>query len=164
MIRIKHLLTIPIIATTIACSNTNGYKSYEEYPSFQGEWTEMSYSPQSTSFMVWAPTAEAVKVNLFDEGIDSDVVSSVDMKKADNGKWEAEIKEDLNGKFYTFNVRINGKWLGDTPGVIAKAVGVNGKRAAIINLDSTDPEGWENDKRPELKSFNCILIYNYNFV
>lgn len=159
MIRIKHLLTIPIIATTIACSNTNGYKSYEEYPSFQGEWTEMSYSPQSTSFMVWAPTAEAVKVNLFDEGIDSDVVSSVDMKKADNGKWEAEIKEDLNGKFYTFNVRINGKWLGDTPGVIAKAVGVNGKRAAIINLDSTDPEGWENDKRPELKSFNDIILY-----
>lgn len=159
MIRIKHLLTIPIIATTIACSNTNGYKSYEEYPSFQGEWTEMSYSPQSTSFMVWAPTAEAVKVNLFDEDIDSDVVSSVDMKKADNGKWEAEIKEDLNGKFYTFNVRINGKWLGDTPGVMAKAVGVNGKRAAIINLDSTDPEGWENDKRPELKSFNDIILY-----
>lgn len=159
MIRIKHLLTIPIIATTIACSNTNGYKSYEEYPSFQGEWTEMSYSPQSTSFMVWAPTAEAVKVNLFDEGIDSDVVSSVDMKKADNGKWEAEIKEDLNGKFYTFNVRINGKWLGDTPGVMAKAVGVNGKRAAIINIDSTDPEGWENDKRPELKSFNDIILY-----
>lgn len=159
MIRIKHLLTIPIIATTIACSNTNGYKSYEEYPSFQGEWTEMSYSPQSTSFMVWAPTAEAVKVNLFDEGIDSDVVSSVDMNKADNGKWEAEIKEDLNGKFYTFNVRINGKWLGDTPGVMAKAVGVNGKRAAIINLDSTDPEGWENDKRPELKSFNDIILY-----
>lgn len=159
MIRIKHLLTIPIIATTIACSNTNGYKSYEEYPSFQGEWTEMSYSPQSTSFMVWAPTAEAVKVNLFDEGIDSDVVSSVDMKKADNGKWEAEIKEDLNGKFYTFNVRINGKRLGDTPGVMAKAVGVNGKRAAIINLDSTDPEGWENDKRPELKSFNDIILY-----
>lgn len=159
MIRIKHLLTIPIIATTIACSNTNGYKSYEEYPSFQGEWTEMSYSPLSTSFMVWAPTAEAVKVNLFDEGIDSDVVSSVDMKKADNGKWEAEIKEDLNGKFYTFNVRINGKWLGDTPGVMAKAVGVNGKRAAIINLDSTDPEGWENDKRPELKSFNDIILY-----
>lgn len=159
MIRIKHLLTIPIIATTIACSNTNGYKSYEEYPSFQGEWTEMSYSPRSTSFMVWAPTAEAVKVNLFDEGIDSDVVSSVDMKKADNGKWEAEIKEDLNGKFYTFNVRINGKWLGDTPGVMAKAVGVNGKRAAIINLDSTDPEGWENDKRPELKSFNDIILY-----
>lgn len=159
MIRIKHLLTIPIIATTIACSNTNGYKSYEEYPSFQGEWTEMSYSPLSTSFMVWAPTAEAVKVNLFDEGIDSDVVSSVDMKKADNGKWEAEIKEDLNGKFYTFNVRINGKWLGDTPGVMAKAVGVNGKRAAIINLDSTDPEGWENDKRPKLKSFNDIILY-----
>ena len=159
MIRIKHLLTIPIIATTIACSNTNGYKSYEEYPSFQGEWTEMSYSPLSTSFMVWAPIAEAVKVNLFDEGIDSDVVSSVDMKKADNGKWEAEIKEDLNGKFYTFNVRINGKWLGDTPGVMAKAVGVNGKRAAIINLDSTDPEGWENDKRPELKSFNDIILY-----
>ena len=81
------------------------------------------------------------------------------MRRGDNGQWTAEIDEDLNGKFYTFNVCIDGKWLDDTPGVMAKAVGVNGKRAAILDLSSTDPEGWENDKRPELKSFNDIILY-----
>lgn len=152
-------MTLPLIVTTIACGETNKYKSYEDYPSFTSEWTEMVYTPQKTAFMLWAPTAEAVKVNIFNEGIDSQAINSVEMNRDDNGQWTAEVDEDLNGKFYTFNVCIDGKWLDDTPGVMAKAVGVNGKRAAILDLNSTDPEGWENDKRPELKSFNDIILY-----
>lgn len=152
-------MTLPLIVTTIGCGETNKYESYADYPSFTSEWTEMVYTPKSTNFMLWAPTAEAVKVNIFDEGLDSKVVNSVKMRRGDNGQWMAEIDEDLNGKFYTFNVCIDGKWLDDTPGVMAKAVGVNGKRAAILDLNSTDPEGWENDKRPELKSFNDIILY-----
>lgn len=152
-------MTLPLIVTTIGCGETNKYKSYEDYPSFTSEWTEMVYTPQKTAFMLWAPTAEAVKVNIFNEGIDGQAINSVEMNRDDNGQWTAEVDEDLNGKFYTFNVCIDGKWLDDTPGVMAKAVGVNGKRAAILDLNSTDPEGWENDKRPELKSFNDIILY-----
>ena len=152
-------MTLPLIVTTIGCGETNKYESYADYPSFTSEWTEMVYTPKSTNFMLWAPTAEAVKVNIFDEGLDSKAVNSVKMRRGDNGQWTAEIDEDLNGKFYTFNVCIDGKWLDGTPGVMAKAVGVNGKRAAILDLKSTDPEGWENDKRPELKSFNDIILY-----
>ena len=63
------------------------------------------------------------------------------------------------GKFYTFNVKINDKWLGDTPGINAKAVGVNGKRAAIIDMKSTDPEGWADDKRPALASPADVILY-----
>ena len=59
----------------------------------------------------------------------------------------------------TFNVKVNGKWLGDTPGIMAKAVGVNGKRAAVIDLRSTDPEGWANDVRPLLKDYADIIVY-----
>ena len=69
------------------------------------------------------------------------------MEMGENGTWNISIKEDLKGKFYTFNVKVNGKWLGDTPGIMAKAVGVNGKRAAELDLRSTDPEGWENAVR-----------------
>ena len=50
-------------------------------------------------------------------------------------------------------MKVNGKWLGDTPGIMAKAVGVNGKRAAVLDLRSTDPEEWENDVRPPLKNY-----------
>lgn len=152
-------MTLPLIVTTIGCGETNKFESYADYPSFTSDWTEMVYTPKSTNFMLWAPTAEAVRVNIFDEGIGSQAVNSVKMSRGDNGQWTAEVNEDLNGKFYTFNVFIDGKWLDDTPGVMAKAVGVNGKRAAILDLNSTDPEGWENDKRPELKSFNDIILY-----
>lgn len=152
-------MTLPLIVTTIGCGETNKFESYADYPSFASDWTEMVYTPESTNFMLWAPTAEAVRVNIFDEGIGSQAVNSVKMSRGDNGQWTAEVDEDLNGKFYTFNVCIDGKWLDDTPGVMAKAVGVNGKRAAILDLNSTDPEGWENDKRPELKSFNDIILY-----
>ena len=114
-------MTLPLIVTTIGCGETNKYESYADYPSFTSEWTEMVYTPKSTNFMLWAPTAEAVKVNIFDEGLDSKAVNSVKMRRGDNGQWTAEIDEDLNGKFYTFNVCIDGKWLDDTPGVMAKA-------------------------------------------
>lgn len=152
-------MTLPLIVTTIGCGETNRYESYSDYPSFSTEWEEMRYTPESTDFMLWAPTADAVKVNLFDEGIGGEPSGSLDMKKGENGQWTLAVNEDLHGKFYTFNVHVDGKWLGDTPGVMAKAVGVNGKRAAIINLDDTDPEGWADDKRPELKNFNDIILY-----
>lgn len=152
-------MTLPLIVTTIGCGETNKFESYADYPSFTSDWTEMVYTPESTNFMLWAPTAEAVRINIFDEGIDSQAVRTVTMRRGENGQWSANVNEDLNGKFYTFNVCVDGKWLDDTPGVMAKAVGVNGKRAAIINLDDTDPEGWNEDKRLELKSFNDIILY-----
>ena len=57
------------------------------------------------------------------------------------------------------NVRIDGAWQGDTPGLWAKAVGVNGNRAAILDMQETDPEGWKQDKRPPMKSFSDMVIY-----
>lgn len=156
---IKHILTLPVMVAAIGCGNPSKYQSYADYPSFSTEWVEMEYTPQSTNFMLWAPTADAVKVNIYDNGLDSLPIKSVDMLKKDGGQWIVTVHEDLHGKFYTFNVQIDGRWLGDTPGVMAKAVGVNGKRAAIINFDDTDPEGWAEDKRPELKNFNDIILY-----
>ena len=147
------------MVVAIGCGNPSKYQSYADYPSFSSGWEEMKHTPQSTNFMLWAPTADAVKVDIYDDGLDGSPVSSVDMRNGDNGQWTASVNEDLKGKFYTFNVRIDGKWLGDTPGVMAKAVGANGKRAAIISLDDTDPEGWGDDKRPELKNFSDIIIY-----
>ena len=152
-------MILPLIVTAIGCIDSSKFKSIEDYPSFSTEWEEMIYTPENTNFMLWAPTAGAVKVNIFDEGMGGEPISSMDMKRGDNGQWTLAVNEDLHGKFYTFNVQIDGKWLGDTPGVMAKAVGVNGKRAAIINLDDTDPEEWADDKRPELKNFNDVILY-----
>jgi pullulanase len=76
-----------------------------------------------------------------------------------NGTWFYKIDDDLKGKFYTFQVKINDSWLAETPGIWAKAAGVNGNRAAIIDFSETNPDDWKNDKKPELKNFADIIIY-----
>lgn len=157
---VKHVIWASIMSTTISCQSVKKeYTSFEEYPITEGKLVEMEYSPIETKFTLWAPTAEEVRVLLYDSGNEGSAYQTLSLEMGEDGIWNTSIKEDLKGKFYTFNVKVNGKWLGDTPGIMAKAVGVNGKRAAVIDLRSTDPEGWANDVRPLLKDYADIIVY-----
>lgn len=158
---VKHLLVVSMLATTIGCNSVQqkSYNSYEDYPVYDGNWDEMVYSPSSTRFALWAPTAQEVRVMLYEAGEGGSAYQMITMEADKDGMWRAEVDGDLKGRFYTFNVKIDGNWQGDTPGVMAKAVGVNGNRAAIIDWNSTNPAGWSEDKRPPLKSFSDIIIY-----
>lgn len=157
---VKHVIWASIMSTTISCQSVKKeYTSFEEFPIPEGKLVEMEYSPIETKFTLWAPTAEEVRVLLYDSGNEGSAYQTLSLEMGEDGIWNTSIKEDLKGKFYTFNVKVNGKWLGDTPGIMAKAVGVNGKRAAVIDLRSTDPEGWANDVRPLLKDYADIIVY-----
>lgn len=157
---VKHVIWASIMSTTISCQSVKKeYTSFEEYPIPEGKLVEMEYSLIETKFTLWAPTAEEVRVLLYDSGNEGSAYQTLSLEMGEDGIWNTSIKEDLKGKFYTFNVKVNGKWLGDTPGIMAKAVGVNGKRAAVIDLRSTDPEGWANDVRPLLKDYADIIVY-----
>lgn len=157
---VKHVIWASIMSTTISCQSVKKeYTSFEEYPIPEGKLVEMEYSPIETKFTLWAPTAEEVRVLLYDSGNEGSAYQTLSLEMGEDGIWNTSIKEDLKGKFYTFNVKVNGKWLGNTPGIMAKAVGVNGKRAAVIDLRSTDPEGWANDVRPLLKDYADIIVY-----
>lgn len=157
---VKHVIWASIMSTTISCQSVKKeYTSFEEYPIPEGKLVEMEYSPIETKFTLWAPTAEEVRVLLYDSGNEGSAYQTLSLEMGEDGIWNTSIKEDLKGKFYTFNVKVNGKWLGDTPGIMAKAVGVNGKRAAVIDLRSTDSEGWANDVRPLLKDYADIIVY-----
>lgn len=157
---VKHVIWASIMSTTISCQSVKKeYTSFEEYPIPEGKLVEMEYSPIETKFTLWAPTAEEVRVLLYDSGNEGSAYQTLSLEMGEDGIWNTSIKEDLKGKFYTFNVKVNGKWLGDTPGIMAKAVGINGKRAAVIDLRSTDPEGWANDVRPLLKDYADIIVY-----
>ena len=68
------------------------------------------------------------------------------MERSKSGTWTLAVEGDLKGRFYTFQIRKGEKWYDETPGIWAKAVGINGKRAAIIDMAITNPKGWENDK------------------
>ena len=158
--KLKHLLILPVL-TAVGCQQMQQgkYDSYDDYPVVKGDWEEMTYTPQSTRFALWAPTAEEVNVKLYAAGEGGEPSQVLALKPGDDGLWHTMVEGDLNGQFYTFDVKVAGNWLGDTPGVWAKAVGVNGDRAAIIDLNATDPEGWEQDTRPSLKSFADIILY-----
>ena len=159
--KLNELALIGVAAATIvSCSPAKKeYASYELYPVRSGDLTEMEYTPEVTNFTLWAPTADEVRLMLFDTGDSGHAYETVSMVADKEGTWTAKVEKDLIGKFYTFNVKIKDKWMGDTPGINAKAVGVNGKRAAIIDMNATDPEGWAADKRPALASPADAIIY-----
>ena len=121
---------------------------------------EMTYSPTSTRFALWSPNAEAVRVNIYTDGIDGKPVEVINLAPASaKGVWTAMQMENMKGRFYTFQVRQDGKWLDENPGTSAKAVGVNGKRGAIIDLRDTNPVGWESDRAPEFCGQQNAIIY-----
>lgn len=136
-----------------------GILSFDDYPVREGSLAEMDYTRSETCFSLWSPFADEVKVSLYESGHEGCAYRIIPMIKDKDGAWKVSVQEDLNGRFYTFNVRVDGKWLGETPGIMAKAVGVNGKRAAVLDLCTTDPEDWKNDIRPVLDSFADIVVY-----
>ena len=146
---------ITLAATLMGCcAKKPHYESVNDYPVKQGSLTEMTYSPEKTTFSVWSPNADTVYLNLYADATTAEPLQTLTMCRQKDGSWTKTVKGDLNGQFYTFLiVEPSSRWtLHETPGIFAKAVGVNGRRAAIIDLAATNPEGWEKDKRPELKS------------
>ena len=157
---VRNAIVISLLATAVACSSVKTeYASFDEYPMRSGNLSEMDYTPSSTHFSVWAPTADEVLLKLYDAGLDGSLLDSIPMKAGKEGVWQVEKKGDLNGQFYTFNIKVGEKWLGETPGIMAKAVGVNGRRGAILDLSVTNPEGWAQDVRPQLKADADIILY-----
>ena len=123
--------------------------------SAQGIFNEMLFAKDKTVFTLNSPDKPTLR--LYDNGTDGKAIKAIRMKKAEDGLWRAEVKGDISGKFYTFDTGN-----GECPGLFAKAVGVNGNRAAVVNMRSTDPDGWLQDKRPPLKSPCDLIIYEFH--
>ena len=116
---------------------------------------EVSYTPESTTFKLFAPgDAKKVRLRLYQKGLEGKARKTLNLTKVGDDLWSVTVKGDLMGKFYTFDI---GK--GECPGVFAKAVGVNGRRGAIIDLKKTDPVGWVGDRRPVTKSPADLVVY-----
>ena len=122
--------------------------------------TGVNYGPSASAFSVETNTdAQQVKLRIYKDGLGGKPIKTVNMKRALKGGtlWQASVKGDLKGMFYTFDVKYGGKFRGECAGVWATAVGVNGKRGAIVNMAETDPQGWSADKRPSIPAKDLIL-------
>ncbi len=157
---LKYTLGILVLAGLLAGCGQGGDNVF---PAKDGSMKEMYYSPEQTRFSLWAPTAEQVSLKLYEDGLGGEAFETIKMKPKKDGSWEVNVAGDQKGRFYTFQVCIDGEWLEETPGIFAVATGPNGRRAAVVDLDETDPEGWDGDKAPELKSFADIIIYEVHY-
>lgn len=119
------------------------------------------YSSSSTKFVLWAPTATNVQLLVYGtEGSDlaNGAKQTLQMVKGENGTWSYTLEGDQNGVYYNYLVDVDGTQ-NEVVDPYAKAVGVNGNRAMVLDLDSTDPEGWNAEARPTLKNTTDAVVY-----
>lgn len=132
---------------------------YNSYPVYDGSDLELVVDNSGTHFALWSPAAQNVRVLLYDTDRNGVATDTLMMHPSEKGVWRAAVAQKLYGKFYTFQIQDQGRWLDETPGIYAKAVGTNGKRAAIIDMASTNPQGWGKDHGPVVKNINDAVIY-----
>lgn len=140
----------------VSAAEKNTATDYQAYAAnldksaYSGNDLGASYSKKATTFKVWSPNAASVRVNIFEHGSDNEGDAGSIMSRAmtldkTTGVWSVTISGDLLNKYYTYSVT-HGKTTKETADVYAKACGVNGQRSMVVDLSTTNPEGWENDK------------------
>ena len=120
--------------------------------------TECVYAPEKTTFTFWSSIAEKMEVRLYNT-YDAAEFEVITLQEKNDDYWTATVKGDQLGKFYTVCSYQNGEWGQESPGIFAKAVSVNGQKAAIIDMQTTNPEGWENDQRPAMTDPTDVVVY-----
>ncbi len=122
--------------------------------------TGVTYSPGASEFSIETNVdAQQVKLRIYKAGLGGKPVKTINLKRTQKGGtlWQTTVKGDLKGMFYTFDVKYNGKFMGECPGIWATAVGVNGKRGAVLDMTETNPEGWSADSRPFIAAKDLVI-------
>ena len=178
VLMLTSLATVGTSAKTTAelSANNNPYSvaamALDDDYAYTGE-LGAKYSPTETTFTVWAPTATEVKLNLYATGSDDEEGAAnlgvYDMSQVVaeqfTGAWTVSVLGDLKNVYYTYSVTSPKSILGgelttrETQDVYSYAVGVNSARSMVVDLDSTDPEGWENDQHIFVEEQSDAIIW-----
>ncbi len=148
------------VPCVVTIPNTYSTEEFEAEYTYTGDDLGATWTAESTTFRVWAPTAAAVSVKLYESGTPGtdDLLDTVEMTADVNGTWVAAVEGDLNGTYYTYAVTRKGETV-EAVDPYARTTGVNGDRAMVIDLDSTDPEGWENDDYVTVDNYTDAVIW-----
>lgn len=150
-----------VIPTTSVAADTD--YSYLDSKAYNGSDLGATYTKTGTTFKVWAPTASKVQLKRYTTGSDgetnSKVIETLDMTQDSTyGLWSVQVPGDIVNTYYTYLVTVNGTTK-ETPDVYGKTTGVNGNRTMVVDLSSTDPTGWTNDKRVQSKNQTDSVIW-----
>ena len=134
---------------------------FEEKFTYHGHDLGATWTRDRTVFKIWAPTAQKAQVRLYQSGNPdaADLIQKHFMEPTENGTWTVAVEGDLNGVYYTFAVLL-GNDVAEACDPYAKTTGVNGRRAMVIDMESTNPAGWELDRDPNAgMNFTDAVIY-----
>ncbi len=132
-------------------------KEFIEQYTYDGDDLGPVIHGDSTTFKVWAPTASKVVLNLFEKGDGVAAYEKVDMVRGDRGVWEYTAKCG-HGTYYTYSVT-TAVGTQEATDPYAKAAGLNGNRSMVVDLDSTDPSGWDKDQVVTLDKYTDATIW-----
>lgn len=147
-----YKINMPIVYST---------PEFEEKYTYSGNDLGYTYTKEKTNFRVWAPTAEKMTLKLYESGTKNkdDLISEIEMIPDVNGTWVCEVKGDISGKYYNYCVTIDEKTI-SCMDPYARSSGANGARSMVLDLASTNPDGWDEDKNPNANlSINDAIIY-----
>ena len=162
---IHELSGYQVAFNSASCSiNTDGLfysTGFRSDYNYTGDDLGATWSASSTTFKVWAPTAKHVQVLRYWGGNygNNDWIETVDMTLGEKGVWSVTIPGDLNGTYYNYLVHFEGYTVEATD-PYADSTGANGDRGMVLNMDATDPDGWENDISPNQgMNYTDAIIY-----
>jgi pullulanase len=148
-----NLLIIAILAIRFAAT-ADTLPAYDQYPIYKGADLGLRYSPSASVFRIWAPTAGQARLYLYANDSSEVATKVVDMSRGLSGTWWTKVPGDWKGWRYVFSVRNGAEWSSEVPDPYARAAGVNGKRAVVLDLRQTDPPGWRQDRSPDFSMRN----------
>ncbi len=132
---------------------------FSKYPVYTGNDLGLSYSTAKSVFRIWSPVATAAQIVLYADAGTQKPQQTIEMKTGKNGTWVAEAAGNREGIYYTIRVLIDNTWSDEVTDPYTKAVGVNGKRGLVLNLQDTNPDGWKLDKSPVFKNATDAVVY-----
>lgn len=139
---------------------TTHFLPAQDLPVYSGNDLGLTYTPQQSTFKVWSPMAKTMTLRFYKTDLDGTADETVTMQRGDSGVWQHTAVGNLKGRYYTFQVETEkGDVMKETTDPYAKAVGANGKRAQVIDIQATNPKGWASDKSPKFsgKATDAIL-------
>lgn len=137
----------------------SSYQAYDEFPVYEKNDLWPDYTPVRTILKIWSPVADAVKLTIYSNGHDNKILETHLLTESEQGVWAITLQGDYKNRYYTFQLKFQGRYLEETPGIYANAVGVNGKRALILDLSISNPKGWNKHQSPILEHVGDVIIY-----
>ncbi|MBQ4058476.1 MAG: type I pullulanase [Lachnospiraceae bacterium] len=161
---VQSLASVPVMKTHAASAEGTAYShrfydsNYDSQYAYSGNDLGCNYTPQSTTFKVWSPEASSVVLRRFRQGNGDNLIEEKVMEKGDKGVWSITINGDIVNTYYTYNVTVNGTTK-EAVDIYAKAVGVNGDRGMVVDLDRTDPANWDTNYQREKTNLSDIIVW-----